>query len=47
MNKLIIGIALGAMLFAPSLPAPAQQPSKIPRIGYLEGGSPFRSRRAH
>jgi hypothetical protein len=30
MNKLIIGIALGAMLFALSLPALAQQPTKIP-----------------
>ena len=40
MNKTcIIGIALCAMLFALSLPAQAQQPTKIPRIGYLEGGS--------
>jgi len=36
----VIGIALCAMLFALSLPAEAQQPTKIPRIGYLSGGFP-------
>ena len=35
MNKPIIGFALGAMLFARSLPAPAQQPTNVPRIGFL------------
>ena len=28
---------LGAMLFALSLPVEAQQPKKIPRIGYVSG----------
>jgi putative ABC transport system substrate-binding protein len=36
-NKIII-LALGAMLFALSAPTQAQQPKKVPRIGYL---SPF------
>jgi len=31
------GLALGALLVTPCLPAEAQQPSKIPRIGYLTG----------
>ena len=35
MNKHIIGFALGAMYFALSLPAPAQQATKVPSIGYL------------
>ncbi len=35
MNRRITGVALGAMLLALSLPAEAQQPTKIPRIGYL------------
>ena len=35
MNHKICGLALGALLFALSLPAQAQQPGKIPRIGYL------------
>ena len=35
MNKHIIGFALAAILFALSLPAAAQQPAKIPRIGFL------------
>ena len=34
MNK-IICIALSAVLFALSFPAEAQQPAKIPRIGFL------------
>ena len=35
MNKKIIGFALGALLFALGVSAEAQQPGKIPRIGYL------------
>jgi putative ABC transport system substrate-binding protein len=35
MNKKIIGLALGAFLFALSVSANAQQPKKVPRIGYL------------
>jgi putative ABC transport system substrate-binding protein len=35
MNKKVIGLALGALLLALSFPAEAQQPTKIPRIGYL------------
>jgi putative tryptophan/tyrosine transport system substrate-binding protein len=31
--------ALGALLFALSVPAEAQQPGKVPRIGLLAGGS--------
>ena len=39
MNKKIIGFALSTMLFALSFPAQAQQPKKVPRIGYLTGSS--------
>ena len=35
MKKKITGLALGAMLLALSLPAEAQLPTKIPRIGFL------------
>jgi putative ABC transport system substrate-binding protein len=35
MNNKVITLALGAMLFALCSPANAQQPKKIPRIGYL------------
>src|SRR5262245_20964904 len=35
MNKKILGLALGALLFALCASAEAQQPKKIPRIGYL------------
>ena len=35
MRKKVIGFALSAVLFALCLSADAQQPSKIPRIGYL------------
>jgi putative ABC transport system substrate-binding protein len=38
MKKNVIGLALGASLFALSVAAEAQQPKKVPRIGYL---SPF------
>ena len=40
MSNKIICLALSAMLFALSLSAEAQQPTKIPRIGYLGFGSP-------
>ena len=33
-------MALGAMLLALSFPANAQQPKKVPRIGYLIAGTP-------
>jgi len=39
MNNEIIAIALGALFFALSIPAQAQQPGKIPRIGYVSGGA--------
>ncbi|MGH7798714.1 MAG: ABC transporter substrate-binding protein [Candidatus Binatia bacterium] len=39
MSKKIFAFALGAMLSALSFPAHAQQPTKIPRIGYLGGAT--------
>src|SRR4030095_1314419 len=39
MNRIIIVSTLCAMLFALCLPAGAQQPAKIPRIGVLAGSS--------
>jgi len=39
MNKKIFGFALGAMLFALGFPVQAQQPAKVPRIGYLALGT--------
>jgi putative ABC transport system substrate-binding protein len=39
MNKRVFYLALGAMLLALSVPVEAQQTTKIPRIGYLGGGS--------
>jgi putative tryptophan/tyrosine transport system substrate-binding protein len=39
-NKKVFGLALCAVLFALCLPAAAQQPGKIPRIGYLAANSP-------
>jgi len=38
--KNLFGLALCAMLFALCVSAPAQQPTKIPRIGYLAGTGP-------
>ena len=38
MRQGVLGIALAALLFAPGYLAQAQQPTKIPRIGYLAGG---------
>src|SRR5437867_11881683 len=40
MNKKISWLALGAMLFALCWSAEAQQPKKVPRIGYLSSGDP-------
>jgi len=40
MKKIIVCIALGAMLLALCMPAEAQQPNKFPRIGLLSSGSP-------
>jgi putative tryptophan/tyrosine transport system substrate-binding protein len=40
MKKKIIGLTLCAFLFALSLPVGAQQPTKIPRIGFLAGTQP-------
>jgi putative tryptophan/tyrosine transport system substrate-binding protein len=39
MNHKIVFLALSVMLFALCFPADAQQPAKIPRIGYLSGSS--------
>ena len=39
MRKKVIGLSLSAMLFALCLPAQAQQPKKVPRIGFLGGSS--------
>lgn len=38
MIKIIIGLALGSILLALGVPAHAQQPRKIARIGYLNPG---------
>jgi putative tryptophan/tyrosine transport system substrate-binding protein len=35
MKKEVLALALCAVLFALWLPAPAQQPKKVPRIGFL------------
>ena len=35
MSKIVIRLALGAVLFALNVPTEAQQPTKIPRIGFL------------
>ena len=37
MSKIILCVALSALLFQHCLPAEAQQPQKVPRIGYLSG----------
>ena len=42
MIKKIFVFALGAMLLALSFASEAQQPTKIPRIGYLIASLPFR-----
>ena len=35
MKTKIFGVALSAMIFALCVPVEAQQPKKVPRIGYL------------
>jgi putative ABC transport system substrate-binding protein len=40
MRRNVYGLTLCAMLFALCLPAEAQQPTRVPRIGFLFGGSP-------
>ena len=42
MKTKIFGLAVSAMLFALCLPAQAQQPKKVPRIGYLSSTDPAR-----
>jgi hypothetical protein len=37
MNQKIFSFALGALLVALCFPVQAQQPKKVPRIGYLAG----------
>jgi putative ABC transport system substrate-binding protein len=44
MKKKVICLALGAMLFALCVPASAQQPKKIPRIGFLLSPSSYSDR---
>src|SRR5438309_829921 len=39
MSKKIVGLALGALLLALCFPARAQQPTKVPRIGFLDGST--------
>ena len=39
MRKTIFGFTLGTLLFALSFPAEAEQPKKVPRIGYLSASS--------
>ena len=40
MKRKITVFTLGAMLFALCVPAEAQQPKKVPRIGYLSPTDP-------
>jgi putative ABC transport system substrate-binding protein len=40
MNRKIFGLALGALLLAFCVPAVAQQPKKVPLIGYLASRAP-------
>ena len=42
MSRQSTGFAFGAMLLELSFPAQAQQPTKIPRIGYLSAATPAR-----
>src|SRR5262249_42697320 len=41
MSKKVVGLVICAMFFGLCLSASAQQPTKVPRIGYLGGISPF------
>jgi hypothetical protein len=43
MSHKTVFLALGAMLFAPCFSAQAQQPAKIPRIGYVTETGDFSS----
>ena len=43
MRKKFVGFTLSALLFALSVPAAAQQPTKVPRIGWLIGSTPSSS----
>ena len=45
MKNKSITLTLSAMLFAPCYSASAQQPTKVPRIGYLGGSPPLLERR--
>ena len=40
MKKKFVPFALAALLLAVAFPAEAQQPKKVPRIGYVDAGSP-------
>ncbi len=40
LHKTITRLALCALLFAHSFPAAAQQPKKVPRLGYLSSFEP-------
>ena len=40
MSKKVICVSLGALLLALSVPVNAQQPTKVPRMGYLNASSP-------
>ena len=40
MSKNIFSVAVCALLLALSLPLEAQQPKRIPQIGYLSSGTP-------
>ena len=42
MRKNFIGLAVSAMLFALCFPVQAQEPRKVPRIGYLSSGDAAR-----
>jgi putative tryptophan/tyrosine transport system substrate-binding protein len=44
LTAMLSGLSLfGALLFALCFPAQAQQPKKVPRIGYLSAGPPSNS----
>ena len=43
MKRIITVLTLSAMLFAVSFHAEAQQPKKVPRIGYVSGSGPVTS----
>ena len=43
-NNLKFAVVVGAVLLALSFPAEAQQPKKVPRIGFLESGGAERTK---